>query len=97
MVPPSRAGSFSPNPAQTLQTGNSHSPNPSQGGHFSSGASPSTHSPTGTNPLAKIVVAQIYLLLSTIKEDKGRVKRETQADQLKKLLDDHGMEVFFLA
>ncbi|PNH39223.1 hypothetical protein VD0004_g7641 [Verticillium dahliae] len=94
MVPPSRAGSFSPNPAQTLQTGNSHSPNPSQGGQFSSGASPSTHSPTGTNPLAKIVVAQIYLLLSTIKEDKGRVKRETQADQLKKLLDDHGMEVF---
>ncbi|EEY23209.1 conserved hypothetical protein [Verticillium alfalfae VaMs.102] len=94
MVPPSRAGSFSPNPAQTLQTGNIHSPNPSQGGQFSSGASPSTHSPTGTNPLAKIVVAQIYLLLSTIKEDKGRVKRETQADQLKKLLDDHGMEVF---
>lgn len=84
MVPPSKAGSFSPNPAQTLQIGSGHSPNPSQAGVFSSGASPNTNSPTGINPLIKIVVAQVYLLLSTIKED-DRSKKEAQTDQLKKV------------
>ncbi|PHH73494.1 hypothetical protein CDD82_5460 [Ophiocordyceps australis] len=88
MVPPPRAGSFSPNPAQTLQTGTGHSPHPSHAGLLSAGASPSTSSPTGTNSLTKIVVAQVYLLLSTIKEDKDRDKWEVQ------LIDDHGMEVF---
>ncbi|KAF4968025.1 hypothetical protein FSARC_4522 [Fusarium sarcochroum] len=94
MVPPPRAGSFSPNPAQTLQTGSSHSPHPSQAAILSAGASPSASSPTGTNSLTKIVVAQVYLLLSTIKEDKDRAKWELQVDQLKKLIDEHGMEVF---
>ncbi|PHH66576.1 hypothetical protein CDD81_7051 [Ophiocordyceps australis] len=94
MVPPPRAGSFSPNPAQTLQTGTGHSPHPSHAGLLSAGASPSTSSPTGTNSLTKIVVAQVYLLLSTIKEDKDRDKWEVQVDQLRKLIDDHGMEVF---
>ncbi|KAI2780459.1 Not1-domain-containing protein [Daldinia loculata] len=99
MVPPppshSRSGTFSPAPAQNLQTGLSHSPHPSQAGPLSAGASPSTSSPTaGTSSLTKIVVAQVYLLLSTIKEDKDRAKWELQVDQLKKLLDDHGMEVF---
>ncbi|KAH6894301.1 CCR4-Not complex component, Not1-domain-containing protein [Thelonectria olida] len=94
MVPPPRAGSFSPNPAQTLQTGSSHSPHPSQAAILSAGASPSASSPTGTNSLTKIVVAQVYLLLSTIKEDKDRAKWELQVDQLTKLIDEHGMEVF---
>ncbi|KAH7319732.1 CCR4-Not complex component, Not1-domain-containing protein [Stachybotrys elegans] len=94
MVPPPRAGSFSPNPAQTLQTGFIHSPHPSHPGIISAGASPSTSSPTGTNSLTKIVVAQVYLLLSTIKEDKDRAKWELQVDQLRKLIDEHGMEVF---
>ncbi|PFH62217.1 hypothetical protein XA68_14624 [Ophiocordyceps unilateralis] len=94
MVPPPRAGSFSPNPAQTLQTGTGHSPHPSHAGVLSAGASPSTSSPTGTNSLTKIVVAQVYLLLSTIKEDKDRAKWEIQVDQLRKLIDEHGMEVF---
>lgn len=99
MVPPppshSRSGTFSPAPAQSLQTGLTHSPHPSQTGPLSAGASPSTSSPTaGTSSLTKIVVAQVYLLLSTIKEDKDRAKWELQVDQLKKLLDDHGMEVF---
>ncbi|KAK5995088.1 General negative regulator of transcription subunit 1-like protein [Cladobotryum mycophilum] len=92
MVPPPRAGSFSPNPAQTLQTGSNHSPHPSHSGVLSAGASPST--PTGTNSLTKIVVAQVYLLLSTIKEDKDRARWELQVDQLRKLIDEHGMEVF---
>ncbi|KJZ73239.1 hypothetical protein HIM_07436 [Hirsutella minnesotensis 3608] len=94
MVPPQRAGSFSPNPAQTLQTGTGHSPHPSHAGVLSAGASPSASSPTGTNSLTKIVVAQVYLLLSTIKEDKDRAKWELQVDQLRKLIDEHGMEVF---
>ncbi|KAL7622394.1 CCR4-NOT core subunit cdc39 [Parahypoxylon ruwenzoriense] len=99
MVPPppshSRSGTFSPAPAQNLQTGLTHSPHPSQTGPLSAGASPSTSSPTtGTSSLTKIVVAQVYLLLSTIKEDKDRAKWELQVDQLRKLLDDHGMEVF---
>lgn len=85
MVPPPRAGSFSPNPAQILQTGASHSPHPSQAAILSAGASPSASSPTGTNSLTKIVVAQVYLLLSTIKEDKDRAKWELQVDQLNKV------------
>lgn len=85
MVPPQRAGSFSPNPAQALQTGSNHSPHPSHAGILSAGASPSTNSPTGTSSLTKIVVAQVYLLLSTIKEDKDRAKWELQVDQLRKV------------
>lgn len=85
MVPPPRAGSFSPNPAQALQTGSNHSPHPSHGGILSAGASPSTSSPTGASSLTKIVVAQVYLLLSTIKEDKDRVKWELQVEQLRKV------------
>ncbi|KAF7547803.1 hypothetical protein G7046_g8897 [Stylonectria norvegica] len=88
MVPPPRGGSFSPNPAHTLQTGSSHSPHPSQAAILSAGASPSASSPTGTNSLTKIVVAQVYLLLSTIKEDKDHAKWELQ------LIDGNGMEVF---
>ena len=35
--------------------------------------------------MTKIVVAQVYLLLSTIKEDKDHTKWELQAEQLKKV------------
>ncbi|GAP91290.1 putative CCR4-Not complex component [Rosellinia necatrix] len=100
MVPPpsshTRSGAFSPVPAQGLQTGLTHSPHPSQTGPLSAGASPSTSSPTTGNnsSLTKIVVAQVYLLLSSINKDKDRAKWELQIDQLNKLLDDHGMEVF---
>ncbi|KAI0142710.1 Not1-domain-containing protein [Xylariaceae sp. FL1272] len=100
MVPPPpsshlRSGTFSPVPAQALQTGLTHSPAQPQG-PLSAGATPSTSSPTApaTNSLTKIVVAQVYLLLSTINKDKDRVKFELQVDQLNKLLDDHGMDVF---
>ncbi|KAI0909506.1 Not1-domain-containing protein [Ustulina deusta] len=100
MVPPpsshSRSGTFSPVAAQGLQTGLTHSPHPSQTGPLSAGASPSTSSPTtgSNNSLTKIVVAQVYLLLSSINKDKDRARFELQIDQLNKLLDDHGMEVF---
>ncbi|ORY62659.1 CCR4-Not complex component, Not1-domain-containing protein [Pseudomassariella vexata] len=103
MVPPPhssqsqlRSGTFSPVPAQTLQTGGlNHSPHPSQAGALSAGASSSTNSPTtGNSSIIKITVAQVFLLLSTLKDDKDRAKWELQADQLKKLIDENGMEVF---
>jgi CCR4-NOT transcription complex subunit 1 len=85
MVNP-RGGAFTPSPAQqTIVTGVSHSPHGSHHSTFSAGASPSTNSPTGSNSLTKIVVAQVYLLLSTIKEDKDRTKWEQQAEQLRKV------------
>ncbi|CAL3970892.1 unnamed protein product [Diplocarpon coronariae] len=93
MVNP-RGGTFTPL-QQTIVTGFGHSPHGSLNSAFSAAASPSTNSPTGSNSLTKIVVAQVYLLLSTIKEDtKDRTKWEQQAEQLRKLVDEHGMEVF---
>jgi CCR4-NOT transcription complex subunit 1 len=68
-------GAFSPSPAQSVVTAASHSP------HGSLTDSPTT----GQNSLTKIVVAQVYLLLSTIKEDKDRTRWETQAEQLRKV------------
>lgn len=87
MVPQSRSGTFSPNPTvQTAQSGITHSPHPSQAGALSAGASPSTSSPTGTSSLTKIVVAQVYLLLSTIKEDKDDPSKwELHTEQLRKV------------
>lgn len=83
--PPPRPGTFSPNQPQALQTGISHSPHPSQTGGLSAGASPSTSSPTGTS-VSKISVAQVYLLLSTIKEDKeDPTKWDQHTEQLRKV------------
>lgn len=79
-----RSGTYTPSPAQSIITASSHSPHGSYTAGNSAGASPST--PTGTNSLAKIVVAQVYLLLSTIKEDKDNsTKWEAQAEQLRKV------------
>ncbi|TPX18086.1 uncharacterized protein E0L32_011856 [Thyridium curvatum] len=95
MVPPPRTGTFSPNSTQALQTGSSHSPHPSYTGGLSAAASPSTSSPTGNSSLIKIVVAQVFLLLSTIKDDKDDPSKwNHQVEQLKKLIDDYGMEVY---
>lgn len=87
MVPQPRSGTFSPVPSvQTAQSGITHSPHPSQAGALSAGASPSTSSPTGTSSLTKIVVAQVYLLLSTIKEDKDDPSKwELHTEQLRKV------------
>ncbi|KAK3682503.1 CCR4-Not complex component, Not1-domain-containing protein [Podospora appendiculata] len=77
-----------------------HHHHPSQSSHAgalsaSAGASPSTSSPTGSSSLTKIVVTQIYLLLNAIKEDKDDPhKWDAQAKSLRKLIDEHGMDVF---
>lgn len=89
MVPPPRAGTFSPSPAQSLQTGGSHSPHPAQNAALS--ASPITGSPTGTTSVSKIVIAQVFVLLSSIKEEKDD---SSKWEQLRKLIDESGMEVF---
>ncbi|KAK4130978.1 Not1-domain-containing protein [Trichocladium antarcticum] len=96
MVPQPRPGTFSPNPtAQPIYTGIAHSPHPSHAGALSAAASPSTSSPTGSNSLSKIAIAQVYLLLSTIKEDKDDTRKwESQIESLRKLIDEHGMDVF---
>ncbi|POS88132.1 hypothetical protein EPUL_000510 [Erysiphe pulchra] len=80
-------------PSQTIVTGAGHSPHGSYHSPFTA-ACPSTNSPTGTNTLTNLVVAQVFFLLSNIKEDKDRTKWEQQAEQLKKLIDANGMEVF---
>lgn len=83
----SRGGTFTPSPAQqTIVTGISHSPHGSHHGAFSAGASPSTNSPTGSGSnVAGVVIVQLYVLLSTIKEDKDRTKWEQQAEQIRKV------------
>ncbi|CAI6340370.1 unnamed protein product [Periconia digitata] len=47
--------------------------------------------------LSRIVVAQVFLLLSQlspVKDDKDRAKWNAQAEQIRKLIDSNGMEVF---
>ncbi|RKF73782.1 General negative regulator of transcription subunit 1 [Golovinomyces cichoracearum] len=78
---------------QTIVTGVGHSPHGSHHSPFTA-ASPNTNSPTSSSSLTNIVVAQVFVLLSTIKEDRDRTKWEQQAEQLRKLIDEHGMEVF---
>lgn len=71
-----RGGTFSPSPAQNLVTASSHSRD----------GSPSAGSPTtGSSSFARIAIAQVYVLLSSIKEDKDRTKWELQAEQLRKV------------
>jgi len=85
-----RSGTFSPE----FALGPRSSITPTHNGLLS-GASPGSNSPTsGTNSLTRIVIAQVYLLLGTIKNDKDPAKRQAQVDQLRKLVDDNGMEVF---
>jgi len=88
MVSQSRTGSFSPNPTaqHPIHTGLAYSPHPSSHtGGLSAGVSPSANSPTGST-LTKIAVAQVYLLLSTIKVDKDDPhKWDAQTESLRKV------------
>ncbi|KAK6062931.1 CCR4-Not complex component [Seiridium cupressi] len=95
MVPPppptsrihSGSGTFSPilQPAPALQTSG-----------LSSAASPITGSPTGGHRFdTSITITQIYVLLNLLRDNtRDRAKWELQANQLQKLIHDHGMEVF---
>ncbi len=52
------------------------------------GTNPATATSGNSNQagqLSKIVIAQVFLLLSTIKEDKDKTKWEAQADQIRKV------------
>ncbi|PNS20786.1 hypothetical protein CAC42_2717 [Sphaceloma murrayae] len=64
---------------------------------LSTTGSPTSSGPQGGGPggqLTSLVITQLNILLSTIKEDKDRTKWETQAEKIWKLVDAHGMEVF---
>lgn len=57
---------------------------------LSAGASPSTSSPTGNYAVSKITVAQIYVLLSTIKAKKDDpAEWENKVNRLNKVRDWH--------
>lgn len=81
---PRSSGTFSPNPSTGIQTGFAHS---TQGSlNASAGASPSTSSPTGNYGLSKIAVAQVSVLLSTLKAKKDDpVEYDNKVDRLKKV------------
>ncbi|KAJ9664960.1 CCR4-NOT core subunit cdc39 [Coniosporium apollinis] len=61
-------------------------------GSPSSLSNPSSAAPGQS--LSKIVIAQIFVLLSTIKDDKDKAKWDSQADQIRKLIESSGMDVF---
>ncbi|PSK55995.1 hypothetical protein B9Z65_4873 [Elsinoe australis] len=64
---------------------------------ISTAGSPTSSGPQSGGPggqLTSLVITQLNILLSTIKEDKDRTKWEAQADKIWKLVDAHGMEVF---
>ncbi|KAI9762120.1 MAG: kinetochore-associated Ndc80 complex subunit ndc80 [Chaenotheca gracillima] len=88
---PSRIATFSPSLSHPGVT-SPHSPS----SKLNATSSPSLGSNSGNQAgqLSKIVIAQVFLLLSTIKEDKDKTKWEAQADQIRKLIDSNGMEVF---
>ncbi|KAF1987219.1 Not1-domain-containing protein [Aulographum hederae CBS 113979] len=53
-----------------------------------------TSGANNSQSLSKIVIAQIFLLLSTLKDNSDKLKWDTQAEQIRKLIDSHGMEVY---
>ncbi|KAI9882676.1 MAG: Histone deacetylase hda1, partial [Watsoniomyces obsoletus] len=93
-----RATPFPPSPAPS----NAHTPlSPTSAVHTSSGVPALGYAGNGNGngnshagQLSKIVIAQVFLLLSTIKEDKDRTKWDSQAEQIRKLIESNGMEVF---
>ncbi|KAH9871666.1 hypothetical protein J1614_005921 [Plenodomus biglobosus] len=63
------------------------------------GSPSTTANPPGapSQNLSRIVIAQVFLLLSQfgpLKDDKDRSKWDTQTEQIRKLVDSNGMEVF---
>ncbi|KAK5255910.1 CCR4-NOT core subunit cdc39, partial [Cryomyces antarcticus] len=73
------------------------SPSLLQSGVGSPGITLSSQSTQGAGQagqLSKIVIAQVFLLLSSIKEDKDKTKWDNQVEQIRKLVDSNGMDVY---
>lgn len=72
-----------------------HSPSLSLSNSAGSPASPTGihNASVSSNQLTSLVVTQLNILLSTIKEDTDRAKWETQAEKIRRLVNDSGMEV----
>lgn len=83
---PLPSGTFSPNPSTGLQTGLGHSTQGVLNASASAGASPSTSSPTGNYGLSKIAVAQVSVLLSTLRaKQDDPTEYDHKVDRLKKV------------
>ncbi|KAF2097545.1 Not1-domain-containing protein [Rhizodiscina lignyota] len=71
------------------------SPSLSQSSGVGSPIAPTSAPAPNSQSFAKIVIAQIFLLLSGIpREDQDRAKWESQTEQVRKLVDSSGMEVY---
>lgn len=51
-------------------------------------------SASSSGPLSSLVLTQLNILLSTLNPDASTAKWEAQADKIRKLVDDSGMELF---
>ncbi|KAF7188666.1 General negative regulator of transcription subunit 1 [Pseudocercospora fuligena] len=52
------------------------------------------HSASSSGQLGSLVLTQLNILLSTINQDTDQVKWEAQAEKIRKLIDESGMELF---
>lgn len=80
-------GSSSVLPAR-LPRGSPSIPQSTASGSSSALANVTAQSGSQTGSLSKIVVAQLVLLLSTIKEDKDKAKWDSQVDQIRKVFHE---------
>ena len=72
-----------------------HSPSLSLSTTGSPASSTGPHSAGGSSTqLTSLVVTQLNILLSTTKEDGDRTKWHNQAEKIRRLVDENGMEVF---
>lgn len=67
-----------------LARGSPSLPQPNSNSPIAASTSAS-HSAAQSGQVSKIVIAQLFLLISTIKEDKDKIKWDVQADQIRKV------------
>lgn len=58
------------------------------------GSPVSPHGAAASGQLTSLVITQLNILLSTIKDDGDPAKWQTQVEKIQKLVDENGMEVF---
>lgn len=71
-----------------------HSPSVSISTATSPVSSVGAHSVGSSGQLTSLLLTQLNILLSTLKEDSDRTKWDAQAEKIRKLVDDSGMELY---